>query len=100
MRASLARSFTSACSDRLQLPSRSRCEGSSRATWSISVSRLSHQPLQPIALGCHQPLVGLRAAAAYGFGLHSLLVAEWDGASSLKVLAVQGRTLQLSWWRV
>jgi hypothetical protein len=38
----------------------------------------------------------LRAAvAAPGFGLHSLLVAEWDGGSSLKVLAVQGRTLQL-----
>ncbi len=38
----------------------------------------------------------LRAAvAAHGFGLHTLMVAEWDGASSLKVLAVQGSTLQL-----
>jgi len=37
----------------------------------------------------------LRAAvAAQSFGLHSLLVAQWDGGSSLKVLAVQGRTLQ------
>ena len=35
------------------------------------------------------------AVAAPGFGLHALIVAEWDGASSLKVLAVQGRTPQL-----
>jgi hypothetical protein len=40
----LARSFNSASSARLQLPSRSRCEVSSRATRSISVSRRSHQP--------------------------------------------------------
>ena len=37
----------------------------------------------------------LRAAvAAPGFGLHALMLAEWDGAGSIKVLAVQGRTLQ------
>jgi hypothetical protein len=32
---------------------------------------------------------------APGFGLHTLVVAEWDGAGSLKLLAVQGRTPQL-----
>ena len=38
----------------------------------------------------------LRAAVATpGFGLHALLVAEWDGAGSLRVLAAQGRTPQL-----
>jgi hypothetical protein len=35
------------------------------------------------------------AVAAPGFGLHALVVAEWDGAGSLKLLAVQGRTPQL-----
>ncbi|MFM7285968.1 MAG: hypothetical protein ACKO02_03930 [Cyanobium sp.] len=35
-----------------------------------------------------------RAAATPAFGLHSLLVAEWDGASAIHVLAVQGRSLQ------
>jgi hypothetical protein len=35
------------------------------------------------------------AVAAPGFGLHALLVAEWDGAGSLRVLAAQGRTPQL-----
>ena len=35
------------------------------------------------------------AVAAPDFGLHALIVAEWDGAGSLQVLAVQGRTPQL-----
>jgi len=35
------------------------------------------------------------AVAAPGFGLHALVVAEWDGAGSLRVLAAQGRTPQL-----
>jgi hypothetical protein len=35
------------------------------------------------------------AVAAPGFGLHALVVAEWDGASSLQVLAAEGRTPQL-----
>jgi hypothetical protein len=35
------------------------------------------------------------AVAAPGFGLHALVVAEWDGAGSLQVLAAQGRTPQL-----
>jgi len=49
-----------------------------------------------MALQREQVQMVLRAAvAAEGFGLHSLLVAEWDGASSLKVLAAQSRTLQL-----
>jgi hypothetical protein len=34
------------------------------------------------------------AVAAPGFGLHALIVAEWDGAGSLRVLAAQGRTPQ------
>ena len=51
---------------------------------------------QRVALHREQVQGVLRAAvAAQGFGLHILMVAEWDGASSLKVLAVQGRTLQL-----
>ena len=51
---------------------------------------------QRVALHREQVQGVLRAAvAAHGFGLHSLMVAEWDGASSLNVLAVQGRTLQL-----
>ena len=33
--------------------------------------------------------------AAPGFGLHALVVAEWDGAGSLRVLAAEGRTPQL-----
>jgi hypothetical protein len=35
------------------------------------------------------------AVAAPGFGLHALVVAEWDGAGSLRVLAAKGRTPQL-----
>jgi hypothetical protein len=35
------------------------------------------------------------AVAAPGFGLHALVVAEWDGAGSLQVLAAEGRTPQL-----
>jgi len=35
------------------------------------------------------------AVAAPGLGLHALVVAEWDGAGSLRVLAAQGRTPQL-----
>jgi hypothetical protein len=51
---------------------------------------------QRVALHREQVQGVLRAAvAAHGFGLHALMVAEWDEASSLKVLAVQGRTLQL-----
>ena len=51
---------------------------------------------QRFALHREQVQGVLRAAvAAQSFGLHSLLVAEWDGGSSIKVLAVQGRTLQL-----
>jgi hypothetical protein len=52
--------------------------------------------LQRVALHREQVQGVLRAVvAAHGFRLHSLMAAEWDGASSLKVLAVQGRTLQL-----
>lgn len=51
---------------------------------------------QRVALHLEQVQGVLRASVgARGFGLHSLMVAEWDGASSLKVLAVQGRTRQL-----
>ena len=51
---------------------------------------------QRFALHREQVQGVLRAAvAAQSFGLHILLVAEWDGGSSFKVLAVQGRTLQL-----
>jgi len=34
-------------------------------------------------------------AASRTFGLHSLVLAEWDGAGSLKVLAAEGETSQL-----
>ena len=38
----------------------------------------------------------LRSGATSGtFGLHSLVLAEWDGAGSLKVLAAEGETAQL-----
>jgi len=51
---------------------------------------------QRMALHREQAQRVLRAAvAAEGFELHSLLVAEWDGGTSLEVLAAQGRTLQL-----
>ena len=48
--------------------------------------------------GQHQEQVRtlLRSGAASGtFGLHTLVLAEWDGAGSLKVLAAEGQATQL-----
>jgi hypothetical protein len=62
--------------------------------------RLMLPPGQSLAqrYGRHQEQVRtlLRSGAASGtFGLHSLVLAEWDGAGSLKVLAAEGETAKL-----
>lgn len=62
--------------------------------------RLMLPPGQSLAqlYGRHQEQVRslLRSGAASGtFGLQSLVLAEWDGAGSLKVLAAEGETAQL-----
>lgn len=62
--------------------------------------RLMLPPGQSLAqrYGRHQEQVRslLRSGAASGtFGLHSLVLAEWDGAGSLKVLAAEGETAHL-----